>query len=338
MTEFDSISASMKLSTCPDISYPIVAQLLSAPSVTIVRVRIYGETTVYSLPRCAYYNHMLSTIRRALRGVLQGNPDIHLLNSADHVVLTKASWPFIVNSLYEIVVRVSRPQPILGDVIDLTQDVEDETPVQPRHGGEVRPPRAPPSTSFDVDVDGVADEEGQHYQPVRHTVRVRGASILPHVRKKTNATRRSMSRSVPSVVLSNQPVGFPKLHQHLELERDHKAMNHWVVPPKSKHRAVRAWLDNPARFKRTLPSEDRQWLGRNNVRGKGERKLIDDGPELYNLLVRAHGKNHLKSERTFERIRQRYVGPPRGFVERWVALCPTCRRKSRKHRERSYDS
>lgn len=105
-----------------------------------------------------------------------------------------------------------------------------------------------------------------------------------------------MSQAVPSVVVLNQPIGFPRLHQHLELERDYKAMNHWVVPPKSKHGAVHAWLNDPVRFKHSLPSEDRQWLRRNNVCAGGELKVIDKGPELYSLVVRAHGKNHLKSE------------------------------------------
>ncbi|VDB95458.1 unnamed protein product [Peniophora sp. CBMAI 1063] len=331
-SEFSSVPT--KLPAFPDTPYLNIAQLPPAPTVTIVRVRVYGDTTVYSLPRCVYYKHMLSTIRRALRGPLQGNPDIHLLNSADHVVLTKTSYPFVVSNLYEIVVKVCAPQSAVGKAIDLTHEAEDDTPVQLCHGGEIRSPRAPLPTSFDVDVAGVVEDERQSHQPDRHTVCVRGASILPHIMKKASVAGRSMSRSVPSVVSSNQPVGFPKLYQHLELEQEHKAANYWVVPPKSKHRAVRAWLTDPIRFRDGLESKDREWLGRNHVRAGGERRLVDDGPELYNLLVRAHGRNHLKSERTLQRVRQRYIGPSRPFVKRWVALCPTCRHKGRKQ---SYD-
>lgn len=41
---------------------------------------------------------------------------------------------------------------------------------------------------FNIAVEGVTDEEGQAYPPLRHMVHVRGVSILPHVRK--NQVRR----------------------------------------------------------------------------------------------------------------------------------------------------
>ena len=136
-----------------------------------------------------------------------------------------------------------------------------------------------------------------------------------------------MSRSIPAIESSKQFSGFPKLYQHYDLEKTHKATNYWAVPPKAKHPAVRAWLADPISFKDCLDAADRQWLGRNHARQREdqrERKLVDEGFELYRLIVRAHGRDHLVADKTYKRIRAKYLGPSRTFIEKWIQLCPTC--------------
>lgn len=121
---------------------------------------------------------------------------------------------------------------------------------------------------------------------------------------------------------------FPTLEQHYKLEDKYKSKRHWVVPPKDKHAFANDWLTG-TRSGYGLDSEDRIWLGRHRARktDTDDRKFVDEGRELYNLLVRAHGKNHLCADQTWKRVRERYVGPSSGFIKMWVHKCPTCRKR-----------
>ena len=120
---------------------------------------------------------------------------------------------------------------------------------------------------------------------------------------------------------------FPTLEDHLRLELKFKQREWpWVVPPKEKHAYVRAWLSNC--YKGGLDSDDRLWLSRRRLRNvkQDNRKLVDEGADLFNLLVRAHSNDHLSANETWARVHKRYVGPSREFVDRWVrVLCPTCK-------------
>ena len=115
----------------------------------------------------------------------------------------------------------------------------------------------------------------------------------------------------------------------MELERKYKERKScpWVVPPKAKHPYVRAWL--AGRYEDGLNTADRIWLGRIRLRrvAQDERKLVGEGTELYNMLVRAHGRDHLSAQRTWQRVRDKYVGPSYDFILQWVRkLCPKCKR------------
>ncbi|VDB94404.1 unnamed protein product [Peniophora sp. CBMAI 1063] len=156
--------------------------------------------------------------------------------------------------------------------------------------------------------------------------RARGASILSHV-QKAKASRRSLSRAVPTLTSSHKSSTFPRLTNHYELEDKTRRTSHWVVPPKEKHALVRAWL--VSRCGDGLDNADKAWLGRHRLRreNRDERKLVDEGRELYDLLVRAHGKYHVHATKTWRRVRERYVGPSKDFVAKWVRLCPTCHKR-----------
>ena len=120
---------------------------------------------------------------------------------------------------------------------------------------------------------------------------------------------------------------FPTLEDHLRLELKFKQREWpWVVPPKEKHAYVRAWLSNC--YKGGLDSDDRLWLSRRRLRNvkQDNRKLVDEGADLFDLLIRAHSKDHISAEKTWARVHKLYVGPSREFVDRWVrVLCPTCK-------------
>ncbi|KZV67227.1 hypothetical protein PENSPDRAFT_755084 [Peniophora sp. CONT] len=320
-----------------------IVQFSQAATATraLIRVRLLGTTdNVWSLPRCPLYSAMCFVIRSALRRVLRdaGNPDFELLNRKDLTILTKHSWPLVFGELDEVVIRILKPAPVpikvattSGEIIDLTGDDDDDTPRR----NEVRIARAP---SHIVSVDAAGDGDGEievalatrdvaRSPSARPVVRVRGASILPHVRKKMQVVRRSMSRAVPTVKTSFK--GFPKLQDHLTLEREWKRKRkHWVVVPKAKHGPAHLWLTDRNFDGEGLDTVDTAWLGRRRLRcvERDDRKLVDEGPDLYNLLVRAHGKQHLCTDKTWRRIRERYVGPSHNFVKRWIKeLCPRCK-------------
>lgn len=139
--------------------------------------------------------------------------------------------------------------------------------------------------------------------------------------------KRTLPKSEPTPKpLTNSP-GFPKFRDHLALEKYHKINlnRYWIVPPKDKHSAVRQWLMGD-RSGDGLTATERSWLGCQRLRRKNKdiRKLVGDGPDLYDLLVRAHGKHHLSAAKTWNRVHEKYLAPTRKFVGDWVRKCPTC--------------
>lgn len=97
------------------------------------------------------------------------------------------------------------------------------------------------------------------------------------------------------------------------------------MPPKAKHDAAREWLSGN-RSGVGLSADERSWLGRHRTRRAfvDTRKLVDEGRELYNLIVRAHGKGHCSAKKTWGRLYRKYVVPSQEFIDDWVMKCPSC--------------
>ncbi|KZV59593.1 hypothetical protein PENSPDRAFT_660003 [Peniophora sp. CONT] len=315
---------------------PEKADILPEPK-PYLRVRKFGDPELTIAPRMPTYKTTVTSIKAALQCPALSAATLecmHLFSVKHNALVSPDAWPLVFRDVDVLVVRCDhseakeKEEQLAVDVDaeqhPTTQD-SDEDEVEVCANGVERA-RLPARS-----IPGYGD--AHRSEDIVGSATIRGASILPHVRKHLPIAKRRLSNNY-AVKLARVPDrrGFPAMTEHFNLEKTYVQGNRgetWVVPPRVKHHAVRSVLLRVKNAKQAgLTGRESAWIGYHRLRGEGKRKdgrkLLDNGKELYDALITAHGGEHCNATATWTKLKKKYVGPSQLFVKMWVEICPTC--------------